>query len=303
VAEPGFAVAFNVDPQGSELDVAATATDTVLYLGDASDYDAPSTVRVDNGTTQVDVDIVATDVDAGTVTLATALGIAADVSDRVYILTGDEIAYDHDLEVHTSNDAPVFIPVDPADRLLWPEGPIDPPVPVVVSDDLTEIVDIPGRRSLVNPSAFVAPLFVGYLSSGQSIPTGSAFTTVTSWVTRTLTGGMTYDATLNAAVVPLSGWYAVSNSALLWEPNGTGRRAVQPAFISLGTGTTLGGLVNLPGDGSVRQTTAVTSPLQALQEGDAVTLTASQSSGAALSLVGDPDGVKSFFCVEYRGPL
>src|SRR6185503_20049720 len=105
---------------------------------------------------------------AGTVTLAAPLGIVADVGDRVYILSADEIAYDHTLEVHTADGDAVEIPVDFAERVLWVPGPIDPPVPVLVSDDLTEIVDVPGRTALVNPFAFEAPLFVGYLAANQT---------------------------------------------------------------------------------------------------------------------------------------
>ena len=156
--EPGLAVEFNVDPQGSELDQAATATDTVLYVGDASDYDAPGTLRVDTGAALVDVDFTASDTDADTVTLAVPLGVAAEVGDRVYILSGGDIAYDHTLEVHTADGDPVDIDVDYAERVLWEPGPIDPPVPVLISDDLTTIVDVPGRRALVNPFSFEAPL-------------------------------------------------------------------------------------------------------------------------------------------------
>jgi hypothetical protein len=39
VPEHGFAVEFNVDLQGSELDQPALSTDTVLYLADSSEYD------------------------------------------------------------------------------------------------------------------------------------------------------------------------------------------------------------------------------------------------------------------------
>jgi len=168
VPEPGFAVEFNVDPQGSELDQPATATDTVLYVGDASGYDAPGTLRVDTGAALVDIDFTASDTDADTVTLAVPLGVAAEVGDRVYILSGGDIAYDHTLEVHTADGDPVDIDVDYAERVLWEPGPIDPPVPVLISDDLTTIVDVPGRRALVNPFSFEAPLFVGYLSGGAA---------------------------------------------------------------------------------------------------------------------------------------
>ena len=302
MAEPGFAVEFNIDPQGSELDVAATATDTVLYLGDASDYDAPGTVRVDNGTVQVDIDIVDVDVDAATITLGLALGVVADVGDRVYILSADEIAVDHTLTVHTSDGDSVEIAVDYADRILWAEGPIDPPVPVLVSDDLTEIVDVPGRRALVNPSSFVAPLFIGYLGTNQSIPTGATFTTVTSWVTRTLAGDMVYDAPTSSVVVPLDGWYSVIHSAVAWTFDPAGRRAIQPVYLTA-AGAVPGGVDRIASSDPVTLTTPVVSPLQPLAAGEAVTLAVSQNSGASLALIGSSAGVESFFCVEYRGPL
>jgi len=243
VPEPGFAVEFNVDPQGSELDQAATATDTVLYVGDASDYDAPGTLRVDTGAALVDVDFTASDTDADTVTLAVPLGVAAEVGDRVYILSGGDIAYDHTLEVHTADGDPVDIDVDYADRVLWEPGPIDPPVPVLLSDDLTTVVDVPGRRALVNPFAVVAPLFIGYLAANQSIP-NNASTTVTSWVVRTLAGGMEYDPATATVVVGLDGWYSVIHSAVTWDPNATGRRTVQPRFNTVDSGVVQGGLYN-----------------------------------------------------------
>ena len=55
MAEPGFAVEYHIDPQGSELDVAALATDLVLVVGDTSAYDPGMTVEVDGTTATVAV--------------------------------------------------------------------------------------------------------------------------------------------------------------------------------------------------------------------------------------------------------
>jgi hypothetical protein len=166
--------------------------------------------------------------------------------------------------------------------------------------DGAEVVTLIDKAVSTDPGSIQAPLFVAHLASNQSFPNGSSFTTVSAWIVTELRGGMQYNS--GSVIVPVSGWYGVGNSALLWEPDPTGRRAVQPSYGTDG-GTVPGGLVNVAGDGSVRQTTAVASPLKPLQAGDTVSLTASQTSGSALGLVGDADGAKSFFCVEYRGPL
>lgn len=297
--EYGFAVEFNVDPQGSELDADALSSDAVLHVADASAYDGAGTVEV-NG---IRYDYVDADTDAGTVTLSASLGVAASIGDRVYIVGGGEVAYDHTLEVHTADGEPLEIALDFGDRALWGEpGPIDPPIPVTLSDDLTTILDVPGRRARVTPSAIQAPLLVAHLDANQSFPDGAGFTAVTGWTVTELRGGMQYDATAGAAIVPVDGWYGTGDSALLWQASSAGRRSIQPSF-GTAAGTVPGGQINVAGDGSVQQSTPAASPLKRLLAGESVTLTASQTSGGSLLLVGDPDGAKSFFCVEYRGPL
>ena len=303
MAEPGFAVEFNVDPQGSELDQAAAATDTVLYLGDASDYDAPGTVRVDNGTVLVDIDFTASDTDADTITLEAPLGVVADVGDRVYILSGGDIAYDHTLEVHLADGEAVDIDVDYAERVLWEPGPVEPPVPVLVSDDLTSIVDVPGRRALVNPFSSESPLFVGYRATDLTLSSSTTYSTITGWVTKVLRGGMQYDTGTSSVVVPLSGWYSVSDSAVMWRPNLVGKRGVQPSF-NTAAGVVPGGEYRQDAsDDPVIQTTPVASPLTALEAGETASLTAFQNSGSSLAIAGNTTGTVTFFSVEYRGPL
>lgn len=294
-----MAVEYNIDPQGSELDTDALATDTVLHLGDAAGYTAPGTVEI-NGVRMVFVDA---DEDADTITLAAPLGDVASEGDRVLIVTAGEIAYDYTLEVQTSDGTSHEIDVDYGDRALWVQGPIDPPVPVTVSDDLTQIVDAPGRRAVVNPDAIENPLFVGYLDVNQPIPSGLGVTTVQNWQPQILRGGMVYDSSFHTVVVPIPGWYAVTNSAVAWEFNATGRRTTQPIYTTL-AGAVVGGLFKQDASPDVvQQTTPVISPLVFLDTGEAAALTVSQNSGGSLSLIGDPTGVKSFFSVEYRGPL
>ena len=68
--EQGYVTEVNVDPQGSELDQDALSTDTVLYLGDASEYDPGEVVEINDQRHTV----VEADVDAGTITLTAPLG-------------------------------------------------------------------------------------------------------------------------------------------------------------------------------------------------------------------------------------
>jgi len=299
VPESGYAVEYSIDPQGSELDVAAAATDSVLVVGDASVYDPGVTVMV-NDTLAV---VAATDVDADTLTLTAPLGVVADESERVYILTAGEVAQDYTLEVQTSDGESHDIPLAPPDRVFWRPGPIDPPVLVTISDDLTTLLDIPGKPSTVNPDAIEAPLFVGYLAVNQSIPDGLGLTTVANWATQILRGGMTYDPSFNAVIVPIDGWYSVNSSAVAWQFNATGRRTTQPLYATL-AGTVMGGLFKQDASpDTAQQTTPVISPMVALLAGESAALTVSQNSGGSLNLIGNSAGTTSFFSVEYRGSL
>lgn len=114
---------------------------------------------------------------------------------------------------------------------------------------------------------------------------------------------MQYDGTLDAVVVPIPGYYAVSDSAVAWAFNATGRRAIQPVFNTT-AGAVGGGVFKADASADpVQQTTPVSNPLYALQAGESVTLTVSQTSGGALNVIGSAAGVESFLSVEYRGPL
>lgn len=176
--EAGHVTGVNVDPQGSELDAAALSTDTVLVLGDASLYDPGETVEI-NGTRAV---VASTDVDAGTITLTAPLGVAADESDRVFIISGGEIAHDYTLEVHTGAGSAVEIPLSlPADRLAWRPGPVTPPIPVTISDDLTTLLEAPGRSPYVqtfypdgSPALEAIPVFTdGTNTAEDGTPAGA----------------------------------------------------------------------------------------------------------------------------------
>lgn len=170
----------------------------------------------------------------------------------------------------------------------------------VVGDEVTTLYD---KGASIEPSAFQAPLFVGYLASNQSVPTGATYSTITGWVPKVLRGGMQYDAGTSSVIVPLSGWYATSDSAVAWMFNATGRRAVQPLF-NTAAGPVGGGEFKQDASSDpTQQTTPVSCPLTPLQAGESATLTALQTSGGALNLVGTAAGTATFFSVEYRGPL
>ena len=299
MAETGYAVEYHIDPQGSELDVAALATDLVLVVGDTSAYDPGMTVEVDGVTATV----AATDDDASTLTLTAPLGIAADESERVLIRTAGEVANDYLLEVQTSDGESHDISLAPPDRVFWQPGPIDPPVLVTISDDLDHLLDIPGKPVVVNPDAIEAPLFVGYLAVNQTIPTGAGFSTVQNWATQILRGGMVYDPAFHSVVVPLAGWYSVNASAVAWAFNASGRRVTQPMYATLAGAVTGGQFKQDASPDPVQQTTPVISPMVALQAGESAALMVAQTSGGGLDLIGDSAGTSSFFFVEYRGPL
>jgi len=295
--ESGFAVEYNIDPQGSELDQAALATDTVLYVGDASAYDPGMAVEVN----EFRLMVASTDTDAGTVTLTTPLGVAADIGDRVFVVAGGEVANDYTLDVVTSDGESLEIPVDFSDRALWVSGPIDPPVPVTLTDDLVKVLDAPGRAAIINPLATPTPLFIGYLDVDQAIPSSLDYQYVTGWVPQVTREGMIYNGVFATVEVPLDGYYSVT-AATLWQANSTGRRGIKPMYGSTAFGLIEGSEFKIDASSS-QMTTPTSSALKPCGAGDTIAIQVTQNSGGSLNILGDSAGIKSWFQVEYRGPL
>lgn len=166
----------------------------------------------------------------------------------------------------------------------------------------------PVVRSIINEDPRIDatsaawPLFIGYLDVDQSIPGGSGYTTVTDWQTQAIRG-LDYNPIFHQVEIQLAGYYSVTGSAVMWEYNTTGRRAIRPMFNSTAFGLVPGAEYVIDTSVTSRLTTPVASPLKPMGVGDAITLEVSQTSGGALDVIGDATGVKSFLCVQYCGPL
>lgn len=198
--EHGYALEVNVDPQGSELDQAALSTDTVLYLADASEYDPGEVVEV-NGTRAT---VASADVDAGTVTLTAPLGAAADMGDRVYVIAGGEIAHDYALVVSLSEGDHAEIPIPFTDRKHWGPGPLEPPIPVTVFDDLTKLLEVPGRDpSLESDLVMRGGHILSETSDGQEVVTIGPFQDVNNETIHGLVVTTPNEGVVMAALSPL----------------------------------------------------------------------------------------------------
>lgn len=137
-------------PWGSVLAAAASVSDTELVVVNGSEFDAVEGGILDlNGarlayTTVIDGDLPD---DPDTIVLADPLAVAADAEDTVSVVIGGQIAEDVDAYVTMGEGDQIIVPLTVDQRSQWPLGVYDPPVPVVVSDDMRRLEDAPGRTS------------------------------------------------------------------------------------------------------------------------------------------------------------
>jgi hypothetical protein len=138
--------------RGSELTADAAIGSTVLEVESTVDFDDAGGDLELNG---VRYGYVEADPDALTVTLETPLTVAGTVDDFVASVAGgqveiDAVAY---VSVGDGDDVEPIIPL--ALRSLLPEGSYDD-VPVVLSDDLEDIVNLPARQPVID-GTFIDP--------------------------------------------------------------------------------------------------------------------------------------------------
>lgn len=104
----------------------------------------------------------------GTLTLTEPLRVQVDEDDPVWLVVGTKVATDAYALVTFPQTAEVLgdgtdsgdvaqVPIPYGMRAQFPEGLYDPPVPVVVSDDLTTVLDAPGVRPTIDGSSIVNP--------------------------------------------------------------------------------------------------------------------------------------------------
>lgn len=144
--------------RGSTLTAAASVGALVLTVDDTTAFgestpDDPDANDV--GTVQVpgaELDYVAVDSDAGTLTLAVPLAVALSEGDPVWRMAGGQVARDWRAVVDFGTGDPVRVPLPYAFRALLPEGEYDPPVPVTVAADFSAVLEVDGREPVVDGS-------------------------------------------------------------------------------------------------------------------------------------------------------
>lgn len=133
-------------PRGSELVTAAASTSTTLFLDSVEDFDNAGGDLEING---VRYEYVSSDLDLDSILLATGLTAAGAVGDSVFPVSGGQIEVDYIAYVSMGDGDPAEVVIPFGERPLWPEGVYPDPVPVVLSSDLENIVDVSGRVPVI----------------------------------------------------------------------------------------------------------------------------------------------------------
>jgi len=134
-------------PRSAALAVAAAVDDTELEVDAAGDfYEDGGTLDL-NGAQLAYTGITwgSTEDDTDTILLAAPLTDAADVDDPVIPVVGGQPAQDWYGIVDMREGDPVHVPIRFSQRLSFTPGVYDSPPPVVVSEDLSRIEDMPGQ--------------------------------------------------------------------------------------------------------------------------------------------------------------
>lgn len=163
----GYAVGAVWTPLGSHLTVAAAVGATVLTVEHAGDF--PASGVLDVAGTQISYTAA-----GDTLTLAEGLGTAADVDEPVSLVLGGQVAGLWHLLVDLGDGDTVPVPIPLTQRSHWPLTETFPePLPVLVSDDLSTVIDAPART----PS-FDAGFAVDRSVTADKISAGAAGVTV-----------------------------------------------------------------------------------------------------------------------------
>lgn len=172
----GYVIAVDAVEQGSTTIAASAGGATTLAVDDPTPYDETGGV-VDVLGVRLTYTSVTEDpaTGNGTITLATPLATAVDEASPVWVVLGGEVAVDYiahvDLGGDGGDDAQVLIPFEQREK--WPLGQYNDPVQVVLSNDLTQIVDVPGRVPVLDLS-YADPTTIPEFVPVDPPPTASA---------------------------------------------------------------------------------------------------------------------------------
>lgn len=111
---------------------------------------------------------LASELTPGTLTLTEPLRVQVDEDDPVWVVLGTEVATDAYALVSFPQTADVLgdgtdsgdvahVPIPYGMRASFPEGIYNPPVPIVVADDLSTVLDAPGVKPVIDGSSIINP--------------------------------------------------------------------------------------------------------------------------------------------------
>lgn len=189
IAERGSHAAAVALPGALEIQVADVTDFTDYTTEDTTDPDTGETTgigividilgeryTVDTVTTGATDDTVtegagetydlAADLTPGTLKLTEALRVQVDEDDPVWLVVGDAVATDAYALVSFPQTAEVVgetsdagdvahVPIAYGQRASFPEGAYEPAVPIVVTDDLSGVLDVPGTKPSIDGSTII----------------------------------------------------------------------------------------------------------------------------------------------------
>lgn len=209
----GQAVEVRIEPRGSELVADAAAGASTVTAQDPTPFEVGGQVAIDG--TAYEVTSVAevddpdeTDSTNAVLTLSPALSAAVTAGTRVDLWSGTQVLTDVKLDVVIAPDEPpITVTVSTTQRKDWValEGPLEPPIGVIVSDDLADLLDAPGYELLVAQEIIDAAAYSVLLAADQTIPTGGTGTVLTAWAGAD--GTTTNNGEAGGAPSGGGGWY------------------------------------------------------------------------------------------------
>lgn len=141
---------------GSQLITDAATGTTEIQIADVTDF-SDDGGRVMLGEDVYDYDTVVENDDeeaTGTLTLASGLTEDLPADEPIWVMVGESAATDVNavIDLGLGDGDAVSIPIDYVDRPMWPVQVYEPPLPVVVADDLSSIEAVPGATPVIDGS-------------------------------------------------------------------------------------------------------------------------------------------------------
>lgn len=305
----GVVTSVSPDWRGSALAAATLATDTVLSVVDAADFDEDGGWLV---VADVDtpVEYLTVDEDADTITLAAAIGTAYEADEPVVVwdptVEGGGARVREDIAEVMLPDAeqPVFAVVK---HEQIPTAGVYSLVGATVvlededGDDETAdwyVLSVLGREANVDPDRVATPFFRAYLGANKTIPNNTD-TILDGWVVTDNTGFV--NPAPGYRTIYREGLYLIAGGQR-WATAPTNRKAAGPSVLRANGTTETLWRDGRPNTGAVEESTAFAVPIR-LYPGDQVYVVAWQNTGANLDVLG-ASGARldmSFFSITWQG--